>query len=72
MIFILGKKILNSKKIMGLKVVNVKYDDSSNLINVRISWKQVSTTEKKFLYTLSWAAKDCEDESKLLIKTQVS
>lgn len=70
--FILGKKLLNSKKIIGLKVVNVKYDNSSNLINARISWRQAGMTEKKFLYTLSWVAKDCEDESKLLIKTQVS
>lgn len=47
--------------------------DSRNLINVRISWRPVTMTLKKFHYTLSWSSKNCNDESKpLRARTRVS
>lgn len=71
-----GHKILSTKKITGIKVVSVKYGDGgyeNDLIHARISWRPVSMSAKKFLYTVSWTPENCEDKSKKLrAKVRVS
>lgn len=55
--------------------MNIKNIDNfeTNSIVARISWRPISMSTKKYLYTLSWSSKGCEEESKQLrAQTRVS
>lgn len=55
--------------------MNIKNVDNfeTNSIMARISWRPVSMSTKKHLYTLLWDSDNCEDESKQLkARTRVS
>lgn len=61
-----GKRNFNVKKIAGIKVVNAGFVDGTktDLIHARISWRPVTVSGKKVLYTVSWTPESCEDETK--------
>lgn len=45
----------------------------TNSIMARISWRPLSMSTKKYIYTLLWASDNCKDESKQLnARTEVS